>query len=232
MAYHYFLTGDPWVKETVDKIGANLAKLVEDRKFKFKGDSHCGRVNGWTMLALAGAYDLDFDKRYLSPMKLLADDALEEQDPHCGGWLYQLGWGHCNCQKRKHVGEAGFINAVRLNGLYRYYRLTADERIPESIKRGISFLNEDTWKDERGGWRYTSCPGSRMSGQLGVTMLALASCVSLHNDPEHRRILAKAWATLFEKLRKNKASGREFSLVLYGCPEAVSILQKGKDEPK
>ncbi len=76
MAYSYFLTGDPWMKETVEKIGDNLAKLVEDREFNFKTGSHVGRVNGWTMLAIAGAYDIDFDERFLSAMKLLAGDVL------------------------------------------------------------------------------------------------------------------------------------------------------------
>jgi len=28
MVYNYFLTGDPWMKETVEKIGDNLADLV------------------------------------------------------------------------------------------------------------------------------------------------------------------------------------------------------------
>ena len=116
MVYHYFLTGDPWVRDTVNRIGENLRKLAEDRQYQFKGHSHCGRTNGWTMLAIAGAYELDFDERYLAAMKLIADDALSEQDSNCGGWLYTLPWGHCYC-KTKHVGEAGFINSVRQNGL-------------------------------------------------------------------------------------------------------------------
>ncbi|MHC4629029.1 MAG: RIFT barrel domain-containing protein, partial [Planctomycetota bacterium] len=69
MVYDYFLTGDPWMKETVEKIGENLVQLVEDRQFNFKTGSHVGRVNGWTMQALAGAYGLDFSKRYLNAMK-------------------------------------------------------------------------------------------------------------------------------------------------------------------
>ena len=40
----YFLTGDPFLKETVEKIGDNLAQLVEDREFKFMGHTHCGRT--------------------------------------------------------------------------------------------------------------------------------------------------------------------------------------------
>lgn len=227
MAQNYFLTGDPWMRETLDKIGDSLAKLVEDREFAFKGHNHCGRVNGWSMLALAGIYEVDPSERYLSAMKTLADDALSEQDPHCGGWLYQLGPGHCNCVTRKHVGEAGFIGSIRLNGLYRYYQLTGDKRIPEAIKKGITHINNDTWREADSGWRYTSCPASSSSRQPGVTIQSLASAVRIADDPEHLRILRKAWAALFERLKASPASagaGKTFSSTLYGCPETISLL--------
>jgi len=117
MAHYYLLSGDPWIKETIEKIGDNLMRLAEDGQYPFKGWNHVGRVNGWTMLALAGLYKIDPSDRCLRAMRHIADEALVEQDPHCGGWLYQLGPGHCDCVTRKHVGEAGFINSVRLNGL-------------------------------------------------------------------------------------------------------------------
>src|SRR5690606_16355840 len=59
MAHYYLLSGDPWVKETVERIGENLMKLTEDGMYKFKGTDHSGRVNGWTMLALAGVYKIN-----------------------------------------------------------------------------------------------------------------------------------------------------------------------------
>ena len=105
MARLYFLTGDPWLKETVLAVGDNLAKLVLDRKFGgFKDSTHSGRVNGWTMLALAPALEITPARTYLRAMKTLADDALSEQDPDSGGWLYDLTHGHCYCTTRKHVG--------------------------------------------------------------------------------------------------------------------------------
>ena len=95
MVYDYFLTGDPWMKETVQKIGNNLVQLVEDRKFNFKTGSHVGRVNGWTMLAIAGFYELDLkNQRCLRAMKRLADDALSSRNEQTGGWHWRLrsGW--------------------------------------------------------------------------------------------------------------------------------------------
>jgi hypothetical protein len=226
MTYDYFLTGDPWMKETVDKIGGNLAQLVEDRKFAFKGGSHSGRVNGWTMLALAGAYQLDFDPRYLGAMRLLADDALAEQDPQTGGWRYKLPWGHCYCAT-KHWGEAAFISAIRLNGLSKYYELTGDPRIPDAVRRGVASINEETWEEQHSGWRYTSCPKSASGPgrQSGVIVLALVNSVDMTGDTEQQRILRKAWKAKFARLVRAPTSrpglGKTYSTTMVGCPEAV-----------
>ena len=230
MVLDYFLTGDPWMKETVEKIGDNLVKLVEERKFNFKTGSHIGRVNGWTMLAIAGAYELDFDERYLNAMRLLADDAISAQDPHCGGWLWKLPGDHCYCET-KHIGEAGFIGSVRINGLSRYYELSGDERIPEVVKRAVTHLNNDTWMEQRNGWRYTSCPASGSVGQTGVTIYALINSVKLNRELEHLRILRKAWDTKFERLliapTARPGLGKTYSQIIYGSPEAMNLFVNG-----
>lgn len=230
MTYNYFLTGDPWMKETVEKIGINLVQLVEERKFNFKTGSHVGRVNGWTMLAIAGAYELDFEERYLKAMRVLAEDAMEAQDPNCGGWLHTLPWGHCFCET-KHVGEAGFIGSVRMNGMSRYYELTGDKRIPGSVSRGVTHLNNDTWIEQMSTWRYTSCPASNPTSQPGVTIAALVNSAVMNNDPEHVRILKKAWDAKFTRLlvapTAKPGLGKSYSTTMYGSPEAMNLFVNG-----
>jgi hypothetical protein len=233
MVYNYFLTGDPWMKETVEKIGDNLASLVEQRKFNFATGTHVGRVNGWTMLAIAGAYELDFDERYRKAMKLLADDALSAQDPHCGGWLWKLPAGHCDCET-KHVGEAGFISSVRVNGLSRYYQLSGDQRIPEVVRRAVTYINNDTWLEQYSDWRYTSCPATNPIGRTGVTIEALVNSVRINGEPEHLRILRKAWDAKFERLLKAPTSrpglGKTYSTIMYGSPEAMNLFVNGLEK--
>lgn len=231
MVYDYFLTGDPWMKETVQRIGSNLAQLVEDREFNFRTGTHVGRVNGWTMLALAGVYELDLkNQRILNAMRLLAEDAMAAQDKETGGWLWTLPSGHCNCAV-KHIGEAGFINSVRLNGLSAYFALTGDDRIPEVVHRGVTFLNDDTWLEDRSDWRYTSCPKTGPIGQTGVTIAALVNSVKLTGDAEHLRILRKAWDAKFERLRvaprARPGLGKSYSTTMYGCPEAMNLFVNG-----
>jgi len=229
---HYFLTGDAFVRETVLMIGDNLARLVEDRKFAFMGHSHCGRVTGWTMLALAGAYEIDFDRRYLEAMRVLAEDALADQDPNCGGWLYYpMAPGHCDCETEKHTGMAGFITAVLINGLSRYYQLSGDERLPEAIDRAVTFLDLDTWHDQWRGWRYTSCPATALRGvnQPGVTMMAHVNGVRYGENSEHLRVLRRAWEEKFGKLLGQAPSqgfGKSWTSTMYGCAETAGLLAR------
>lgn len=234
LARHYFLTGDPFVRETVELIGGNLARLAEDRVYQFMGHSHCGRTTGWSLLALAGAYEIGFDERYLKAMRLLVDDALAEQDPNCGGWLHELPRGHCYCETRKHVGMAGFITSVLLNGLSRYHLLTGDERLPEAIERGVTFLDRDTWHEEWQDWRYTSCPATGPVRQPGVTIMAHVNAVRIAGNEEHKRVLEVAWAKKFARLREapppGPGFGKTYTALMYGCPEAAGLLARNGND--
>ncbi len=240
MAHYYLLSGDPWIKETIERIGDNLMKLTEDGLYQFKASSHSGRVNGWTMLALAGEYKVNPSERCLTAMRKIADDALSEQNPNCGGWLYSLTWGHCNCvpvTERNngllpHVGEATFISSIRLNGLAYYYRLTGDERIPNSILRGVTHFNNDTWNEQRGGWRYTSCPATITStGQGGTIIMSVVNSINLNQDLEQMRIFRKAWDKKFSRLlevpNSSPGSGKSYSQNMYGSPEAANLYING-----
>jgi hypothetical protein len=231
---HYFLTGDPFTRETVERIADNLAQLVEDREYKFMGHTHCGRTTGWPLLALGGAYEIDLNERYLKAMETLANDALADQDPVCGGWLiYPMAWDHCPCQTARHTGMAGFITAVLINGLSRYYQLSGDERLPTAIDRAVTFLDNDTWREEWRDWRYTSCPATRPIGQPGVVMMAHVNggrIAGREDEPktQHLRVLSVAWRAKFERLLQTPASGpgqgKAYSSTMYGCAETVGLL--------
>ena len=229
MARLYFLTGDPFVRETIERIGDNLAQLVEDREFRFMGSTHCGRVTGWTLLALAGAYEVGLSERYLGAMRTLAEDALADQDPVCGGWLiHPMAPDHCLCKTARHTGMAGFITAVLINGLSRYYLLSGDERLPDAIARAVTFLDNDTWREEWRDWRYTSCPATKATGQPGVVMMAHVNGVRIAGVAEHLRILRIAWERKFERLLQapppGPGFGKSYTSIMYGCAETAGLL--------
>jgi len=226
----YGLTGDPFLKETALRICDNLAQLVEDRQFPFMlDDPHSGRITGWPLLALAAAYELNGDPRYLRAMKTLVDDALEWQDPNCGGWLTSLYPADCYCVKAQHVGMAGFVTAVLINGMSRYYQLSGDQRLPAAIEHAVTFVNNDTWREEWRDWRISSCPATPPIEQMGVIIMALVNSVAITRSPEHLRILRLAWEAKFKRLlaqpiQPGPGQGKEYSSTMYGCPEAMALL--------
>jgi hypothetical protein len=234
MMRHYFLTGDPFLKETVERIGDNLAQLVEDREFKFMGHTHCGRTTGWPLLALGGAYEIGLEERYLSAMKTLAEDALADQDPVCGGWLiHPMAWDHCPCKTNRHTGMAGFITAILINGLSRYYGLSRDKRLRDAIDQAVTFLDNDTWREGWRDWRYTSCPATKATRQPGVVMMAHVNGARIAGgmyspNPQHLRVLAIAWEAKFERLLgappRGLGQGKTYSATMYGCAETVALL--------
>jgi len=229
----YFLTGNPFLKETVEIIGDNLARLVEDREYKFMGSTHCGRVTGWTLLALGGAYEISRDTRFVNAMRTLAEDALEMQDPACGGWIvHPMAPDHCLCKKARHTGMATFITAILINGLARYYELSGDERMVHCIDEAVTFINNDTWRENLRGWRYTSCPAHRTANQPGVVIMAYVNAVRITGNPEHLRILRLAWDEKFRRLLENPprpgpGQGKSYTSEAYGCAEAAGLLAAG-----
>jgi hypothetical protein len=239
---HYFLTGDPFVKETVERIADNLAQLVEDREYPFMGHTHCGRTTGWPLLALGGAYEIDLSPRYLLAMRLLAGDALADQDPVCGGWLiHPMAWDHCLCKTARHTGMAGFITAVLINGLSRYYRLSGDERLPDAIDRAVTFLDNDTWREEWKDWRYTSCPATKATGQPGVVMMAHVNGARIAGrdgtpKAQHLRVLSVAWGAKFEALLRapppRPGQGKAYTSKMYGCAETVGLLAAARQSAR
>jgi len=67
-----------------------------------------------------------------------------------------------------------------------------------------------------------------MIGQTGVTIMALVNSVSLTGDPEHLRILRKAWDARYGRLREAPPTrpglGKTYSTIMYGAPEAMNLF--------
>ena len=119
---------------------------------------------------------------------------------------------------------AGFITAILINGLSRYYQLSGDERLPDAIDRAVTFLDNDTWREEWRDWRYTSCPATKATHQPGVVMMAHVNGARMGNA-RHARILSIAWEAKFAHLRQAPPSGpgqgKAYTAQMYGCAETA-----------
>ncbi len=216
----YFLTGDEWFKETIITVADYLSYVVKNNLYPFMGHSHAGRTTGWPLIALCAAYDVIKKPEYLKAMRTLVNNAIAQQDTNCGGWLYQLSDGHCNCVKNKHVGSAGFLISILINGLSRYYKTTGDRRIPDCIRKACDFLVADTWDEKTGKFRYTSCPASPLIEVLGVSILSLVNGIRI-GGAKQNEVFIKAWKNMM--MSPEEFNGRLFSIYAFGTAEAFSL---------
>jgi hypothetical protein len=125
---------------------------------------------------------------------------------------------------------ATFITGVMIDGIAAYYWMSRDERVPEALNRAATFMNRDAWVEQGRSWRYTSCPATRVTGQSGVTIMALVNAIRMKRDAELERILHIAWADKFERyrdgefLQKAQGQGKLYTSLILGCAETVSLL--------
>ena len=132
------------------------------------------------------------------------------------------------------MGLAGFITSVLINGLSRYHLLAGDDRLPDAIDRAVTFLDNDTWREEWKDWRYTSCPATRATGRPGVVVMAHVNGIRIANNPEHLRVLSVAWDAKFRNLLKlpkpGPGHGKGYSSRMYGCAEAIGLITAVKSD--
>jgi hypothetical protein len=156
---HYLLTGDESVRDTLARTGEWLVGGTGPAGLDHY-DFHNLREAGWHLTHLCGIARLTDDPRSLNAASIIVERVLERQGEN-GGWDHLLTLSHCACPPPRHRGEAGFMVGVLLSGLRRFHELTDDERVAACIVRGAHWLIASTYDEDRGLFRYTTCPKKR-----------------------------------------------------------------------
>lgn len=154
-----WLTGDPEGFENAKIIGDWLAKVVGNPRSQ--GNE---RQIGWSLYALTGIYEATWDERYLQAMKANLDRLLAGQD--------RLGRFSIRYDNR-----ISFFYGITLSGFVKYYEVTGDERVAESIRRIVTRLH---------GF-YPEYAGRTLEG--------LAWLYTRTGDPEVRMTCQRTWET-------------------------------------
>ncbi|MCC2672830.1 MAG: hypothetical protein K0Q72_5302, partial [Armatimonadetes bacterium] len=118
-----WVTGDPEGLENARILGDWLIKVVTNPRSQ--GNE---RQIGWSLYALTGIYEATWDDRYLQAMKANVDRLLAGQD--------NLGRFDIRYDNR-----ISFFYGITLSGFVKYYEVTGDERIFESIRRIVTRLH-------------------------------------------------------------------------------------------
>jgi hypothetical protein len=177
------LTGDARYREAAVETTRRIAG-ARLNDFDFKNCRDCG----WPLIHLMGGYQATGERYFLNGARVIVERVLEKQRPS-GGWDRLMVPGHCFCDPPRHMGEAGFMVGVLLDGLKRYHQATNDPRVAEAIVRAAGFLIRDMWVPELSCFRYTSCPRSAPSPEQNIQVLeGLAYAYRLSGDDGIRSI--------------------------------------------
>ncbi len=152
-----WLTGDPEGLENARIIGDWLIGVVTNPRSQ--GNE---RQIGWSLYALTGIYEATWDERYLQAMKANVDRLLAGQD--------RLGRFSIRYDNR-----ISFFYGITLSGFVKYYEVTGDERVAESIRRIVTRLH---------GF-YPEYAGRTLEG--------LAWLYTRTGDPEVRMTCQRTW---------------------------------------
>ncbi|HEU4754573.1 MAG TPA: SUMF1/EgtB/PvdO family nonheme iron enzyme, partial [Armatimonadota bacterium] len=152
-----WLTGDPEGLENAKLLGDWLIKVVANPRSQ--GNE---RQIGWSLYALTGIYEATWDPRYLAAMKAQVDRLLAGQDPL---GRFSIRWDN----------RISFFYGITLSGFVKYYEVTGDERIADSIARIVRRI--EGFYPEYGG----------------RTLEGLAWLYTRTGDPEVRLTARRTW---------------------------------------
>ena len=186
---HYLMTGDQVVFESLTKT---KDWLIQGRRLDHY-DYTSARDSGWHLIHLSMLALVLDDPDCLNAATIIVERVLERRTPG-GGWERMLGEPHCGCGYPRCSGEAGFMICVLVSGLKRYHHLTGRADVAEAIVGGARWLIRETYDDESGHFRYTSCENRSLGGNFQCTqwvMEALAAAWELSGDAEIGRHLQR-----------------------------------------
>ena len=118
---------------------------------------------GWPLRHLIGSYQATGRKQFLNGAAIIVERVLERQRSS-GGWVRLMVPGHCFHVPPRHMGNAGFMVGIVLAALKRYHEETGDTAVEQAIVDAAHYLIKSMWDPQRNAFRYTSCPGSTVSG--------------------------------------------------------------------
>jgi hypothetical protein len=81
---------------------------------------------------------------------------------------------------------------ILISGLKYYHQVTGEPAVGDAIVGAARFLVRDMWEEERGAFRYTSCPKSGVGTTLNYEIMeGIGYAARLSGDKELTRIFVK-----------------------------------------
>lgn len=191
---YYYLTGHPTALERAISIGNCLFNMVADGWAlpPYKVEWHSVRDSGWTIIALAGLFEVTGEQMWMNSIHQIATAVMDLQNQD-GSWDLFIGW-YDGTKVPLQIG-------IGINGLRRYYQLTGDQRALQAIKKAAHKLMNDTFPE--GNMMYIDVPGYRWNYLSPVVLEGLGFLWELTDDDKYLRFAEKSFRSCLNEKSVN-----------------------------
>ena len=169
---YYHFTGDERGLETAIGIGRNVQRLLATPAYAVVGEANA-RETGWALRTLTALYAETWDESWLEQCSRIVNDFRVWEETY-GHWLAPY-------TDNTHV-RIGFMIAVAVGSLMRYYRLFPGEELKNMILRQVDDLIENCYVKEWGIFYYKELPSLNRLGNNTLLLEALTAAYDLSGD--------------------------------------------------
>lgn len=174
---YYHLTGDERGLETALGIGENVLRLLKTPMYAKVGEANA-RETGWALRSLTALYSETGDSNWLAPSQKILED-FKTWEAQYGNWLAPY--------TDNTVIRVGFMIAVAIGSVMRYYREFPDASLKNMILEAVDDLVENCYMERTGLFYYKELPSLERLGNNTLLLEALAIAYELTGDGSYLR---------------------------------------------
>lgn len=190
---YYHLTGDERGLECALGLGENVLKLLNEPAYQNTGEANA-RETGWALRLFTALYDETHDKKWLEKCEWIVGH-FEQWYEECGGFGAQY--------TDNTLVRTGFMTAVAIGSLMRYYRHFPSDRLKKLIMAAVDDIY-DNCRLKNGLFYYKELPSLARNGGNPLLLEAMAVGYELTGD---KKYLEAGKRTLIQKLRSSASGG-------------------------
>ncbi len=172
---YYHFTGEERALQTALGIGENVLGLLDTPMYAVAGESNA-RETGWALRTLTALYVETWDEKWLGKCRWIVD-SFKTWEEQYGGWLAPY--------TDNTVIRVGFMIAVAVGSLMRYYRVFPDEELKGMMLRAVDDLTKNCYLPEYGVFYYKELPSLQRLGGNTLILEALAIAYELSGNAEY-----------------------------------------------
>ena len=173
MVDYWFLTGDPWAEEVAHGLADWYCEMAENNHYGAGGQE---RGPGWTLIAISALTNAVGGERIRNAGWIVADWIINYQDPIRGVVSIPIS------EQPSYEGGSTFMHGIVGRGLGRWYDVTGDPRVRDSLIGISEWITTEPMGDPGTFWYKQSPQNSTRYGATDQCLTALSYAYDLTGD--------------------------------------------------